>query len=239
MTRVRLDELLVSRGIATDVKHAAALLMDGTVLVDGRPGAKPGTLVRGQQIEMKPVRKYVSRGGLKLEAALDRFGISPLGWVCADLGCSTGGFTDCLLQRGARRVYAFDVGHGVLDWTLRQDSRVVLREGFNVRLLAPPDVSEPVSLVAADLSFISLRLILPVLPIFEGAQFLLLVKPQFEAERHQVEPGGLISDPGVRAAVLRRVVDTAIEAGFEARGELECPVRGQKGNVEYFLWLKR
>lgn len=239
MPRVRLDQLLVTRGLAADPREAAVLLLDGSVLVDGQPGAKPGSMVRPDQVELRkvPPCRYVSRGGLKLEAALDAFTIDPSSLVCVDLGCSTGGFTDCLLQRGAARVFAFDVGKGVLDWKLRQDPRVILREGCNVRYLSAGALPETADLVTADLSFISLRLILPVLAGFAGAQCLLLVKPQFEAERQEVEEGGLVRNPALRREILSRVVQAATDRGFQVRGEMECPVAGQKGNVEYFLWL--
>ncbi len=238
MARRRLDELVVSRGLATDLKQAAALLLEGAIWVDGRPGGKPGMLVREDRVRLsaRPDRKYVSRGGRKLEAALDAFGVDVRGQVCADLGCSTGGFTDCLLQRGALRVYAFDVGQGVLDWTLRRDPRVVLREDFNVRYLSPSDIPEPVALLVADLSFISLRRIFPVLVRFTPAQHILLVKPQFEAERTEVAAGGLVSDPALRAAILERIKESAVEHGLRILGGMDSPVPGQKGNLEYLLW---
>ncbi|GAB4108550.1 MAG: TlyA family rRNA (cytidine-2'-O)-methyltransferase [Acidobacteriota bacterium] len=238
MARRRLDELVVDRGLAADLREAASLLMEGAILVDGCPGAKPGTLVREDRVRLsaRPGRKYVSRGGWKLEAALDAFRVDPRGQVCADLGCSTGGFTDCLLQRGALRVYAFDVGRGVMDWRLRQDPRVVLREGFNVRYLSPADIPEPLALVVADLSFISLRLIFPVLVRFVSSQHILLVKPQFEAGRREVEAGGLVTDPVVRGEILQRVKRAAVEHGLRILGEMESPLPGQKGNREYLLW---
>jgi 23S rRNA (cytidine1920-2'-O)/16S rRNA (cytidine1409-2'-O)-methyltransferase len=240
MAKVRLDELMVRRGLASDRRGAAALLMGGAVLVDGRKDGKPGTLVE-DQIEIRPLRedsRYVSRGGLKLEAALRHFAVDVRGWICLDLGASTGGFTDCLLRRGAARVFAFDVGRGLIDWRLRNDPRVALREGFNVRFLMPEDVGAAVRLITADLSFISLRLILPALKAFQGAELLLLVKPQFEAEPEEVEPGGLVRLESKREEIVGRVARDAAGEGFAVVGTMPSPVLGQKGNREYFLFLR-
>ncbi len=191
MTKIRLDDLLVLRELAEDRKHALALVMRGAVRVDDAPARKAGQLVdEAAEVRLQDLPRFVSRGGLKLDAALEGFAIDVTDRVCADLGASTGGFTDCLLQRGARRVYAFDVGRGQLDWNLRRDPRVLVREGVNVRHLSPDDIGEEVHLIVGDLSFISLRLILPVVRRFTGAQAVLLVKPQFEARPDEVGRGG-------------------------------------------------
>ncbi len=209
---------------------------------------KPGILLDSQSpIQVKPKdSKYVSRGGLKLEGALREFGISVQSCVCLDLGASTGGFTDCLLQHGARKVYAFDVGRGQMDWSLRQDPRVVVRDGVNVRNLETSMLEDAIDLVTVDLSFISLRLILPGLRRMlegrglrpeAGGRILALVKPQFEAERQEVGPGGLIRDPALQKAIVQRIRDSAEQEGFAVLGETPSPIMGQKGNQEYFLLL--
>ncbi len=239
MLRKRLDRLLVERGLAEDPRQAAALIMRGLVRVNGQQIDKSGAPVGvDSEIAVEPLSRYVSRGGLKLEGALASSGADAGGKICLDLGSSTGGFTDCLLQRGARRVYAFDVGQGQLDWKLRQDPRVVVREKVNVRHLHPDQLEEAPDLVAIDLSFISLRLILPPLKRFGPLEILALVKPQFEAEREEVEPGGVIRDPQVRQRVVERVVAFARECGFEVVQEIPSPVPGAKGNREVFLFLR-
>ena len=236
----RLDVVMVSRGLAPSRQRAQAMILAGDVLVDETPCDKAATPIRDSQIvrlRAEPLR-YVSRGGLKLEAALEGFGIDASGRVCADLGASTGGFTDCLLQRGAARVYAVDVGYGQLAWSLRQDARVVVMERTNVRNLAA--LPEAVSLVVGDLSFISLRLVLPtvrrLLP--PGADAVLLVKPQFEVGRDQVGKGGLVRDSAARARALEGVAAAARLLGLTVRGELESPIPGAKaGNIESLLHL--
>lgn len=188
-----------------------------------------------------PEHPWVSRGGVKLDFGLARFGIDPAGRVCLDLGASTGGFTDVLLSRGAARVYAVDVGFGQLHARLRGDARVVLRERVNARLLSRADVPEGPSLLVADLSFISLTLVLPAaVPLLApAADVLLLVKPQFEAERREVGRGGIVRDEGVRARALARVAAAARSAGLEARGAAESPITGADGNVEYLAAFRR
>ncbi len=235
----RLDELLVERGFARSRKEALAILLSGVVLVDGQKQEKGGTQVEsGATIRLTSYPpKYASRGGLKLEGALKSMGIDVSGYVCLDLGASTGGFTDCLLQAGARKVYAFDVGTGLLDWCLRLDPRVITRDRFNVRYLTPSDVGEKVDLITVDLSFISVRHILPCLKAFRDASFLLLIKPQFEAERAEVEAGGVVSDESKRQEILSRVRSLCQTAGFTVLGEAVSPILGQKGNQEYFLYL--
>lgn len=238
----RLDLELVRRGLCSTRERAQAEVRSGNVLVDERvvdkPGAKvgPAAVVR---LREAPLR-YVSRGGLKLEAALDRFGVDPTGWSCADFGASTGGFTDCLLQRGAASVYAIDVGYGQLAWSLRQDPRVVVMERTNARHLT--GLPTPVRLVVGDLSFISLRLILPaVAAVLEpGGEAVVLVKPQFEVGRDAIGKGGLVRDEGARLRALHEVADAALAEGFEVRGEMESPVPGARsGNREWLLHLRR
>jgi len=233
---------MVLKRYAEDARQARALIMSGAVYLGNRRVDKAGQPVpEDSELEIRPSgRRYVSRGGLKLEGALRAFGIDPRGAVCADLGSSTGGFTDCLLKHGARRVYAFDVGKGLLDWQLQGDPRIVLKEKFNVRYLSPEDIPEPVELVTVDLSFISLGLILPAVgAAFSGADVLLLVKPQFEGKPEEIEKGGLVSDPAKRAEILGRVRETATAFGFQVKGDVASPVTGQKGNQEYFLWVRK
>lgn len=239
MKNIRLDELLLDRGIASDRREAEALILSGAVFLGDRRLDKPGMRVDPQaEIRLEPAcRRYVSRGGLKLEGAIEALQVPVEGATCLDLGASTGGFTDCLLQYGARKVYAFDVGKGQLDWKLRHDPRVVVREGVNVRFLKPDVLGEPVNLITVDLSFISLRLVLPALKAFAGARILALVKPQFEAKRHEVGRGGVIESAELQRAILERVKAFARDLGYTLRGEFPSPLPGQKGNQEYFLLL--
>jgi 23S rRNA (cytidine1920-2'-O)/16S rRNA (cytidine1409-2'-O)-methyltransferase len=236
----RLDDLLVERGLAADRKEAQAVLLSGVVLVDGQKQEKAGSQVDSQSeiwLTRKPA-PYVSRGGLKLEGALEALGLDVSGFVCLDLGASAGGFTDCLLQAGAKRVYAFDVGTGQLDWRLQKDPRVIIRDRFNVRNISAEAVGEAVDLIVGDLSFISVRQILEPLKAFAGASFLLLIKPQFEAKREEVEKGGLISDQNKRLEILSRIKSCVVQEGYRILGEVTSPVRGQKGNQEHFLYLE-
>ena len=199
---------------------------------------KPGEQVdptSGIRVKGGP-QKYVSRGGLKLEGALDKLQVQVEGRICLDLGASTGGFTDCLLQHGARKVYSFDVGRGQLHWKLQQDPRVIFQD-FNVRYLSTSMVEDSVDLVTVDVSFISLRLVLPCLKSF-SAEVLALVKPQFEARPQEVEPGGLITSPGKQKEIVEGVKTFALSEGFSLRGEVASPIAGQKGNQEYFLLLQ-
>ncbi len=244
MTGVRLDQLLVDRGLAASREKARALILAGAVVVGDHRADKPGQAVAaGAEVRLKgEVCPYVSRGGLKLAAALDAFGIDPAGWTCVDLGASTGGFTDCLLQRGARLVYAVDVGYGQLAWALRDDPRVVNLERCNVRYLERGRIPEPVQLVVVDASFISLTLLLPkVWELLEpGGQAVALVKPQFEVGKGQVGKGGVVRDPALRGAAVARVLAAAAELGFTVLGEAESPVPGaKKGNVEVSVHLRR
>ncbi len=238
MKKRRLDVLVTERGLAETRAKARALIMAGEVLVDGQVQTKPGALLRDDAaIALREGLPYVSRGGLKLAHALDSFGMSVLGRVALDVGASTGGFTDCLLQRGAARVYAVDVGYGQLDWRLRSDPRVVVMERTNIRYLESlPE--EPV-LAVVDVSFISLRLVLPVVYRLTAptAECVALVKPQFEAGRAQVAKGGVVRDPAIHRQVLERVVAEAAEMGWRARGLVRSPIVGPAGNVEFLLYL--
>lgn len=244
MKTERLDQVLVERGIAPSREKAKALVLAGLVIVGEHRITKPGTRVDpGAPIRLKgELNPYVSRGGLKLAAALTEFGIDPAGRTCVDVGASTGGFTDCLLQRGARRVYAVDVGYGQLAWKLRQDPRVVSLERENVRLMPRERIPETVELVVVDASFISLRLLLPKAwdLLDHGGDAVALVKPQFEVGRGQVGKGGVVRDPEHRMAALEKVCDDAKDIGFAVVGTLESPVTGaKKGNVEYLVHLRR
>jgi 23S rRNA (cytidine1920-2'-O)/16S rRNA (cytidine1409-2'-O)-methyltransferase len=240
---VRLDRLLVDRGLAPSRERAHRLILAGEVLVGDRPATKPGSVVAADAPLRLRARAsaYVSRGGEKLAGALDTFGLDVTGMVALDVGASTGGFTDCLLRRGARRVVALDVGYGQLAWALRQDPRVVVLERTNARHLEPSALPEPPELVTVDLSFISLTLVLPALAaaLRPGGAVVALVKPQFEAGRGQVGKGGVVRDPAVRAAAVARIRAAAAGLGLRVRGEAESVVPGPKGNREVFLWLER
>lgn len=239
--KIRLDELLVSEGMAADVRTAGALVLSGRVFLGGQRLDKPGTLVAaGERIRLRNESpRYVSRGGLKLEAALTALRIRVRNRVCLDLGASTGGFTDCLLQHGAGEVFALDVGKGQLDWKLRRDPRVVVLEGINARFLTPGHLPRTPELATADLSFISLRLILPRLELFPELELLLLVKPQFEAFQGEVEAGGVIRNPEKRREILNRFKQFVSSSGFQLKAEFPSPVHGRKGNRETFVHLSR
>ncbi len=216
--------------------------MAGAVEVDGRRVDKPGAAVdAAAALAVREREPFVSRGGRKLAGALDAFGIDPAGRVCLDIGASTGGFTDCLLQRGARRVYAFDVGHGLLDARLRADPRVVLRERFNARHLEPGDVPEPVALAVFDVSFISLlKVVPPAIPLVApGGLLLPLVKPQFEVGRAAVGKGGVVRDESVRREIVRRRAAELVDLGLELVAESDSRLPGADGNREVFLLLRR
>lgn len=237
--KVRLDVLLVERGLAETREKARRLTLAGHVEVDGRTADKPGMAVpRDADVRVREGLPFVSRGGLKLAAALDAFGIAVEGLVAADFGASTGGFTDCLLQRGARRVYALDVGYGQLAWPLRDDPRVVVMDRVNVRYLE--GLPEAVDLVTIDVSFISLGLVLPAaLRVLKPdvGQVVALVKPQFEAGRDKVGKGGVVKDSAVHREVLEKVRDAARGLGFRVRGLIRSPVIGPAGNVEFLIHL--
>lgn len=239
-TKVRLDQLLVERGLAESRRKAQALILAGEVSVDGQRAAKPGcTVDAGATIEVAAKLPYVSRGGVKLAAALDHWGISVEGRTCLDVGASTGGFTDCLLQRGAARVWAVDVGHGQLDWKLRHDPRVVVREGVNARYLAPADFPVRFDLAVCDASFISATLLIPAMAplLAPGGAMIVLIKPQFEAGRGQVGKGGIVRDAAVQRAACARVQACVEGLGFPA-SIMESPILGAEGNREFLLYAK-
>jgi 23S rRNA (cytidine1920-2'-O)/16S rRNA (cytidine1409-2'-O)-methyltransferase len=241
LTKARLDQLVVEKGLAPSRERARAMILAGQVLVSGKAVTKAGTAVDAEALVelVVPDHPYVGRGGLKLAHALDAFGIEVSGRECLDIGASTGGFTDVLLQRGAARVVALDVGHGQIDWTLRNHPRVVVIEGFNARHLTPADVPAPVDLVVIDVSFISLRQIFPVLPplLRPGADVVALVKPQFEAGRAEVRKG-IIHDAAVHERVMQEVSAAATAVGLTPAGSTTSPITGQKGNVEFLLHLR-
>ncbi len=234
----RLDILLCERDLAPTRAKARAMIMAGEVMVDGTVVTKSGTLIRADAaLELKQKPRFVSRGGEKLAAALDAFQFDVSGRVCADVGASTGGFTDCLLQNGAARVYAIDVGYGQLDYTLRQDERVVVMERTNARHVEK--LAEPVELVVMDASFISLRLLLPVIKgwLTPQAHVIMLIKPQFEAGKQDVSKGGVVRDPAVHQRILEEVLAFAAESGFSIQGLTQSPLKGPAGNIEFLGWL--
>jgi 23S rRNA (cytidine1920-2'-O)/16S rRNA (cytidine1409-2'-O)-methyltransferase len=234
----RLDRLLVERGLAESREKAQALIMAGEVLINGQKAMKPGHSVDAAiHIEITGKAPYVSRGGLKLAAALESFGINASGLVCLDAGSSTGGFTDCLLQHGAARVHAVDVGAGQLDWKLRTDPRVKLHEGLNARFLKFDDIAELVDLATLDVSFISVTLILPaVVPILRpGGAMVILVKPQFEVGKGQVGKGGIVRSSALHGDACARVQTAAQNHGFVTR-MMESPILGAEGNKEFLLY---
>jgi 23S rRNA (cytidine1920-2'-O)/16S rRNA (cytidine1409-2'-O)-methyltransferase len=239
---VRLDLLVVERGLAPSRERARALILAGVVRVNGQTATKAGTPVpAGAELSLdQPDHPYVGRGGVKLAHALDVWAISVDGREALDIGASTGGFTDVLLRRGARRVVALDVGHGQLDWGLRNDPRVVVLEGFNARTLTPADLAGPVDVVTIDVSFISLKHILPQLPplLADGADIIALVKPQFEAGREEVGKGGLVKDPAVHERVIAEVTRAAEAVGLACMAVVSSPITGATGNQEFLLHLR-
>lgn len=251
MAKVRLDVLLVERGLAESRAKAQALIMAGQVRVADQVTLKPATAVQADAVlTVDSGPRFVSRGGEKLEAALAAFAVDVTGRVCADVGASTGGFTDCLLQHGAAKVYAIDVGKGILHWKLRNDPRVIVMEATNARFVEA--LSEPVSLVTVDASFISLKILLPVvkkwispsppLPLGEGRRgeggILALIKPQFEAGKKDVSRGdGVIRDPEIHRQVLLDILGFAQKEGFQIQGLIRSPLLGPKGNAEFLVWL--
>lgn len=244
--KTRVDHLLVERGLVDSRQKAQALILAGQVLAAGQKVEKCGHLVPSDALLriLGETPRYVSRGGIKLEGALDHFGVDPNGKVCADIGASTGGFTDCLLQRGALRVYAVDAGTNQLEWKLRQNPRVVSIEKTNARYLDPSVVGEPVDLVTIDVSFISATLILPVIPALlrPAAQILVLAKPQFEVGRGQVGKGGVVRDPKLHQDAVARVAGKLEQLGFSQVDSDESVLPGANGNREFFLhalWLQK
>lgn len=237
---MRLDQLLVERGLVPSREKARALILAGQVLVNGQKDDKAGHNVSSDsRVELIEPPRYVGRGGLKLEAALEHFHISAAGKICLDVGSSTGGFTDCLLQHGAKRVYAIDVGTGQLDWKLRNDPRVVVHEQVNARFLSRREVPEPVDLTVADVSFISVTMILPAIAnlLAPDAEMVILVKPQFELERRQVTRGGIIRDPGLHRQACQRVEDAVRQLGFQT-AIIPSPILGAEGNQEFLLYAR-
>lgn len=241
MTKKRLDTLLIDQGFAESIETARALIGVGRVLVDGQSGGKAGSMYASDcQLELKEKQPYVSRGGKKLEAGLEFFAVDPDGLVCADIGCSTGGFTDCLLQRGAKKVYSIDVGYGVLDWKLRNDDRVVVLERVNARFLTREQIPESIDLAVIDASFISLDLLLkPVSSLFDDEVLIIaLVKPQFELPSHMVARGGVVRDSALHDEALEMAKGFASDAGLSCVGIVKSPIQGAKGNQEFLMYLK-
>jgi 23S rRNA (cytidine1920-2'-O)/16S rRNA (cytidine1409-2'-O)-methyltransferase len=237
--KMRLDLLLVQRGLTDTRSLAQRLIIAGNVRVDGEVSLHPGKMTAPDaQLDLAKLPQFVSRGGEKLAAALDQFRVSPTGRICADVGASTGGFTDCLLQHGAAKVYAVDVGKGILDWKLRNDPRVVVMEERNVRFLET--LPERIDLLTADVSFISLKLLFPVFRhlLQSGGEAVVLIKPQFEAGRRLVGKGGVVKDPAVHHAVLEDVLGSADSAGFSVAGLIASPLKGPAGNIEFLAHLR-
>ena len=237
----RLDVLLVERGHAESRAKAQAVIMSGLIYVDGQKADKPGvSYEENVAIEVRTGGcPYVSRGGLKLEKALREFGVDPTGFVCSDSGASTGGFTDCLLQQGASKVFAIDVGYGQLDWKIRSDPRVVVMERTNVRYVTPEDLGEQLDLSVVDVSFISLKIVLPVIKTFlkPTGQVLCPIKPQFEAGKDKVGKKGVVRDPNTHKEVLDSIVAFVREIGFTILGLTFSPVKGPEGNIEFLAHL--
>ena len=238
----RLDVLLVERGLQESRQRAQAAIMSGEVFVAGQRVDKPGTAVaEDAQIEVRGGLAYVSRGGLKLEKAMASFPIALTGAVCADIGASTGGFTDCMLQNGAEKVYAVDVGYGQLAWKLRSDPRVVCLERTNARYLTREQIPDVLDFASIDVSFISLKLIFPALYelLRQGGHIACLIKPQFEAGREKVGKKGVVRDPAVHLEVLEHFLDHAMENHFTVLGITYSPIRGPEGNIEYLGYLEK
>ena len=236
--RQRIDQLLVARNLAESREKAQALLLAGDVLVNGQKVTKAGAPVdETASIELLAHMPWVSRGGYKMLGALEHWGLDVTGRICVDVGSSTGGFTDCLLQHGAARVHCIDVGAGQLHWKLRNDPRVVVHEGVNARYLEPSIIGEPVDLAVCDVSFISVTLILPMLPplLLPDGEIVILVKPQFEVGRDQVGKGGIVRDPALHEAVCRKAEGAARMLGFET-SLMESPLPGAEGNKEFLLY---
>lgn len=236
----RLDRLLVDRGLAETLGQACRLIGSGQVLVDDRVGDKAGTLVAPDcRLTVKSGKRFVSRGGDKLEAGLVGLQIDPTGWICADIGCSTGGFTDCLLQHGAARVYSVDVGYGLLDWKVRSNPQVVVLERTNARYLTKEQIPENLDLAVIDASFISLAPLLPpLLPLFRSiVRILALVKPQFQLPRNLIGPGGIVTDEALHRRALEMVRSFAQDLGLLCGGIVAPPLQGRRGNQEFLMLL--
>jgi len=237
----RLDVALVERGLIDSREKSRRAIMAAQVLVNGQPVAKAGTLVAADaELSLVAREKFVGRGGLKLEGALDTFEIDPAGRICIDVGASTGGFTDCLLQRGAAKVYAVDVGHGQIDWRIRQDGRVDVREGVNARYLLSADFDPSPSLAVADVSFISLTLVLPAVfaLLLPASEMVVLIKPQFELARADVGRGGIVREAGLREQAVERIRDFVARSGCQWVALRESPITGRDGNVEFLAHIR-
>lgn len=243
MKKERLDKVLVDTGLVKSRERAKALIMRGKVVVAGMPVLKAGSLVDpGSSIVLKDDDiPFVGRGGVKIDAAIEHFSIDLAGRIIMDVGCSTGGFTDCVLKRSARKVYAIDVGYGQFDWSLRNDPRVVLLEKTNIRYLDQKLISDPIDCAVIDVSFISLLKVLPAVRDFlaPSGTVLALIKPQFEVGRYQVGKGGIVKDEADRLSAIDRVREGAVALGFIEMGLMQSPITGQKGNIEYFIYLGR
>lgn len=240
----RLDVLLVKQGFAESREKAKAVIMAGNVFVQGQREDKAGAMFDGEKVQIAvkgTSLKYVSRGGLKLEKAMSCFPISLAGKVCMDIGASTGGFTDCMLQNGAAKVYSVDVGHGQLAWKLRNDERVVCMEKTNFRYMTRPDISDDLDFASVDVSFISLtKILVPARKLLrQGGQMVCLIKPQFEAGREKVGKKGVVRDKGVHREVIAKVMDFAQLTGFEILGLTYSPIKGPEGNIEYLIYLEK
>ncbi|MBO5282475.1 MAG: TlyA family RNA methyltransferase [Lachnospiraceae bacterium] len=240
----RLDVLLVSQGYAPSREKAKAIIMSGSVYVNGQKEDKAGSMFEenGLQLEVRGSQlKYVSRGGLKLEKAVNSWGLSLEGLVCMDIGASTGGFTDCMLQNGARKVYAVDVGHGQLAWKLREDERVVCMEKTNFRYMVPQDIQEELDFASVDVSFISLtKILIPARNLLrDGGQMVCLIKPQFEAGREKVGKKGVVRERSVHEEVIHKVVDFADQIGFAVLHLEHSPIKGPEGNIEYLVHIRK
>ena len=239
----RLDVLLVQRGLAPSREKAKTMIMEGNVFVDQQREDKAGSFFDVEaKIEVRGnTLRYVSRGGLKLEKAMEAFGLDLSGCVCMDIGASTGGFTDCMLQNGAAKVYAVDVGYGQFAWKLRQDPRVVCMEKTNIRYVTPDQIGEPLDFASVDVSFISLTKVLePAKALLrEGAQMVCLIKPQFEAGRGKVGKNGVVREPQIHEEVIRKIIDYADSIGFEVLHLEYSPIKGPEGNIEYLLHIRK
>ncbi|MCR4843315.1 MAG: TlyA family RNA methyltransferase [Eubacterium sp.] len=243
MSKTRLDVLLTQRGLAKSRTMASSLIMEGKVYVKGQKEDKPGAAFPDDvEIEVRgETLRYVSRGGLKLEKAMEAFELDLTGFTCIDIGASTGGFTDCMLQNGAVKVYSVDVGYGQLDWKLRNDERVVCMEKTNFRYVTREDIPDEIDFASADVSFISLSKILPAAyPLMAGGgRMVCLVKPQFEAGREKVGKKGVVRDPAVHEEVCENAIGYALENGFNVLGLTFSPVKGPEGNIEYLMYLEK
>lgn len=245
MAKERLDVILVNRGLATSREKAKTIIMSGDVFVNGQREDKPGTAFDETKITSLEVKgnelPYVSRGGLKLEKAVKNFGFSLQDAVCMDIGASTGGFTDCMLQNGAKKVYSVDVGHGQLDWKLRSDERVVCMEKTNFRYMVRDDIQDDLDFASCDVSFISLtKILIPARKLLkDGAQMVCLIKPQFEAGRENVGKKGVVRDPKVHEDVVHRIVDYVDIIGFDVLHLDFSPIKGPEGNIEYLIHIRK